>query len=75
MPDRNQRAPARTVLARLRPITEQRPAFVEGLLIGAMVGAAIAGSTVWSRLRRSRAPGARSFDAGPPEARPEAEAR
>lgn len=28
-----------------------RPAFVEGVLLGAMVGAAIAGSTLWSRVR------------------------
>jgi hypothetical protein len=39
---------------RLRPIAEERPAFVEGLLIGSMVGAAIAGSTLWARLRASR---------------------
>jgi hypothetical protein len=31
-----------------------RPAFVDGLLLGAMVGAAIAGSTVWNRWRRRR---------------------
>ena len=30
---------------------ERRPAFVEGVLLGAMVGAAIAGSTLWSRVR------------------------
>jgi hypothetical protein len=32
----------------------ERPAFVEGMLLGAMVGAAIAGSTLWSRWRGGR---------------------
>jgi hypothetical protein len=32
-----------------------RPAFVDGLLLGALVGAAIAGSTLWSRWRNGRA--------------------
>ncbi|MBI3750157.1 MAG: hypothetical protein HY263_00655 [Chloroflexi bacterium] len=41
--------------ALLRPATEGRPAFVEGLLIGAMVGAAIAGSTVWRRWHQRQA--------------------
>ena len=36
------------------PEQVRRPAFVEGLLIGAMVGAAIAGSTLWSRLRQGQ---------------------
>jgi len=45
---------ARAVLTRLRPAAEDRPAFVEGLLLGAMVGAAIAGSTLWARLREAR---------------------
>lgn len=45
---------SRALMQRLRPIVEERPAFVEGLLIGAMVGAAIAGSTLWSRLRQAR---------------------
>jgi len=31
-----------------------RPHFTEGLIAGALIGAAIAGSTLWSRLRRSR---------------------
>lgn len=42
------------LLDRLVPAEAGRPAFVEGLLIGAMVGAAIAGSTLWSRLRQAR---------------------
>ena len=42
------------VLDRLVPGEAGRPAFVEGLLIGAMVGAAIAGSTLWARLREGR---------------------
>jgi hypothetical protein len=29
-------------------------AFARGLALGALVGAAIAGSTIWSRLRRAR---------------------
>jgi hypothetical protein len=45
---------SRAVLRRLRPVADERPAFVEGLLIGAIVGAAIAGSTLWSRLRQAR---------------------
>jgi hypothetical protein len=32
---------------------DARARFAEGLLLGAMVGAAIAGSTLWSRWRRS----------------------
>jgi hypothetical protein len=32
---------------------EARPSFLDGLLLGAMVGAAIAGSTIWRR-RRAR---------------------
>ncbi len=31
------------------------PSFSRGLAIGALVGAAIAGSTIWSRWRRPRA--------------------
>jgi hypothetical protein len=34
--------------------TERRPRFTEGLIAGALIGAAIAGSTLWSRLRRGR---------------------
>jgi len=33
----------------------RRPRFTEGLIAGALIGAAIAGSTLWSKLRRSRA--------------------
>lgn len=32
----------------------RRPRFTEGLVAGALIGAAIAGSTLWSKLRRSR---------------------
>jgi hypothetical protein len=31
-----------------------RPAFLDGLVLGAMVGAAIAGSTLWNRWHASR---------------------
>jgi hypothetical protein len=33
---------------------EARARFGEGLLLGAMVGAAIAGSTLWNRIRADR---------------------
>lgn len=49
--------PARRVLhlaARLRPDGPDRPPFLEGLAIGALVGAAIAGSTLWARIREGR---------------------
>jgi hypothetical protein len=42
------------IAARLRPSRDERPRFVEGLALGALVGAAIAGSTLWARLRESR---------------------
>ena len=49
------RAPRpRDFVDRLRPTAAERPPFFEGLAIGAMVGAAIAGSTLWARLRESR---------------------
>jgi hypothetical protein len=32
-------------------IPEDRPSFMQGLAVGALVGAAIAGSTLWSRWR------------------------
>lgn len=44
----------RRVADALRPHDDARPAFMEGLLLGAMVGAAIAGSTLWNRMRSSR---------------------
>jgi hypothetical protein len=34
------------------PLLPQGDTFLRGLAIGAVVGAAIAGSTIWSRLRR-----------------------
>ena len=30
--------------------------FIRGLAVGALIGAAIAGSTLWSRIRRSKEP-------------------
>ena len=32
----------------------EHPAFIQGLLLGALVGAAIAGSTLWSRIEAAR---------------------
>jgi len=40
----------------------RRPRFTEGLIAGALIGAAIAGSTVWARLRDAR--GSRSVKPG-----------
>ena len=34
---------------------EDRPSFLRGLTMGALVGAAIAGSTLWSRWQRRKA--------------------
>jgi hypothetical protein len=34
---------------------EDRPSFLQGLSLGALVGAAIAGSTLWNRWRRGKA--------------------
>jgi hypothetical protein len=48
-------------LGRSDPASE--PPFIEGLLIGAMVGAAIAGSTLWRRWRKNRITGAAAIDA------------
>jgi hypothetical protein len=39
---------------RLSP-NEDRPSFVQGLTLGALVGAAIAGSTLWNRWQRRKA--------------------
>jgi hypothetical protein len=44
---------------------EDRPSFLQGLTLGALVGAAIAGSTLWSRWKRRKdraEPGRRSAD-------------
>jgi hypothetical protein len=51
------RLPAR--VTRLGPFSRDdalgaSPRFAEGLILGAMVGAAIAGSTLWARFRRHR---------------------
>lgn len=35
-------------------IVEDRPSFLRGLTLGALVGAAIAGSTLWNRWRRRK---------------------
>jgi hypothetical protein len=32
-------------------VRDERPSFMQGLAVGALVGAAIAGSTLWSRWR------------------------
>lgn len=40
--------------------------FHRGLALGALVGAAIAGSTIWSRIRGSRSEPPRNHDAEPP---------
>ena len=44
--------------------------FVRGLVLGAMVGAAIAGSTLWQRRRGTRVPGPDAGGAGPPPHEP-----
>jgi hypothetical protein len=44
----------RGIVTRVVAFAEDRPAFDEGLALGAVVGAAIAGSTIWSRLRANR---------------------
>jgi hypothetical protein len=46
--------PVSSVLARLRASADERPPFIEGLALGALVGAAIAGSTLWARIRDAR---------------------
>lgn len=38
------------------PLLPQGDTFVRGLAIGAFVGAAIAGSTIWNRIRERRRP-------------------
>jgi hypothetical protein len=35
--------------------SEDRPSFLRGLTLGALVGAAIAGSTLWNRWQRRKA--------------------
>ena len=47
--------PARALATRRDTEDDRRPAFVEGIFLGAMVGAAIAGSTLWNRIRAGRA--------------------
>ena len=59
----------RQVVALARRRDDARPAFVDGLLLGTMVGAAIAGSTIWSRWqarRRSAVEQAPRPGSGPP---------
>jgi hypothetical protein len=54
-------------VAQVRSFVGDQPAFVEGLLLGAMVGAAIAGSTLWTRLRSRRRPTPVDATSGPAE--------
>ena len=42
------------MLARRGPGLLSDETFVRGLTLGALIGAAIAGSTLWSRVRRAR---------------------
>jgi hypothetical protein len=51
-----QRSPASIVdaISERLPAREDRPSFVQGLTLGALVGAAIAGSTLWNRWQRRR---------------------
>lgn len=51
---------------RVSPDEAEHPAFVQGLLLGALVGAAIAGSTLWSRIEAARR---RSREESPADAR------
>jgi hypothetical protein len=45
------------ILRRFRRDDDEGPPFVEGLVLGAIVGAVIAGSTIWNRWReRDREP-------------------
>jgi hypothetical protein len=55
------------VIARLRELVGA-VSFHRGLALGALVGSAIAGSTIWARIREARRSGA-SDDEGRPEAR------
>lgn len=48
----------------MRDRAERRPRFTDGLIVGALIGAAIAGSTLWSKLRRSSG----ADPSGPPDA-------
>ncbi len=50
LPGRRDAAPPRTALGRL--LEDER--FVGGLGLGALIGAAIAGSTLWNRARGDR---------------------
>lgn len=48
---------------------EDHPSFTRGLALGMLVGAAIAGSTIWSRLRGA-AGGRSDPSVAPPRSRP-----
>jgi len=45
---------------------DDSPAFLRGLALGALVGAAIAGSTLWSRWREHQARGAADVESAHP---------
>jgi hypothetical protein len=42
------------LVRQIRTTAEEHPPFLEGLALGALVGAAIAGSTLWAKLRDAR---------------------
>lgn len=53
---REQRGPAAGIRSIVELVTTEQPrtsTFLRGLTIGALVGAAIAGSTIWGRRRKS----------------------
>jgi hypothetical protein len=54
---RKRRTPGSIVDAISERLTanEDRPSFLRGLTLGALVGAAIAGSTLWNRWQRRKA--------------------
>jgi hypothetical protein len=55
----SRRLSQRPILRRFRRDDAEGPPFVEGLLLGIIVGAVIAGSTIWNRWReRDRGPAA-----------------
>jgi len=61
---RRRRGPLEDVAHRLSAALEAA-SFHRGLAAGALIGAAIAGSTIWSRIREAQRP---SRDQTPPEA-------
>jgi hypothetical protein len=74
-PSRRSASSLLEAIARRFPADGERPSFVRGLAMGALVGAAIAGSTLWTRWRARRdgpqddgADASTSSDAPDPEA-------